>query len=126
MWSICAARWRMQRARRIGLPSRLVSPTGRARMDERSGKEDPFVVIAEFAVKPERLGEFLALAADDARCSTADEPGCRQFDVVSPQVDPNTVLFYEVYDSPEAFRAHLETPHLARFREGFPGLIMEE
>ena len=36
------------------------------------------------------------------------------------------VLFYEVYDSRAAFDAHLQTPHLARFREGFPALVVEE
>jgi quinol monooxygenase YgiN len=39
---------------------------------------------------------------------------------------PHLVLFYEVYDSREAFDAHLQTPHLARFREGFPALVSEE
>ena len=40
--------------------------------------------------------------------------------------DPQTVVFYEVYDDRAAFDAHLETPHLARFRDGFPALIEEE
>ena len=39
---------------------------------------------------------------------------------------PHQVLFYEVYDSRAAFEAHLQTPHLARFREGFPALVVEE
>ena len=43
---------------------------------------DAFVVIAEFRVKPDAMEAFLAAAADDARHSVADEPGCRQFDVV--------------------------------------------
>lgn len=88
--------------------------------------EDAFVVIAEFVVKPECLEAFLALAADDARCSLADEPGCRQFDLVRPDDGAGTVLFYEVYDSRAAFDAHLATPHLARFRAGFPDLIRDE
>ena len=36
------------------------------------------------------------------------------------------MVFYEVYDSRAAFEAHLETPHLARFRDAFPPLIVEE
>lgn len=87
---------------------------------------EPFIVIAEFRVKPGEMDAFLAAAADDARHSVADEPGCRQFDVVRPEADADAVLFYEVYDSRAAFDAHLETPHLARFREAFPPLIVEE
>ncbi len=45
-------------------------------------KPAAFVVIPEFVVKPDCLDAFLALARDDARHSLADEPGCRQFDIV--------------------------------------------
>lgn len=85
-----------------------------------------FVVIAEFQVKPGSMPAFLEAALDDARHSVADEPGCRQFDVVRPDGEGDPVLFYEVYDSRAAFDAHLKTQHLARFRAAFPSLILEE
>jgi quinol monooxygenase YgiN len=84
------------------------------------GKPAAFVVIPEFVVKPDCMDAFLALALDDASLSVADEPGCRQFDVVQMEGAPHHVLFYEVYDSRAAFEAHLQTPQLARFREGSP------
>jgi quinol monooxygenase YgiN len=83
-------------------------------------------VIPEFVVKPGCVDAFLALAQEDASRSLADEPGCRQFDIVQMEEPPLHVLFYEVYDSRAAFDAHLKTPHLARFREGFPALVLEE
>ena len=85
-----------------------------------------FVVIAYFQVKPGNLPAFLEAAQDDAKHSVADEPGCRQFDVICPEGSDDTVVFYEVYDSRLDFDAHLETPHLARFRDAFPPLIVEE
>jgi quinol monooxygenase YgiN len=85
-----------------------------------------FIVMAEFEVKPERMEDFLALACDDARCSVAHEPGCHTFDVAVDQADPNCVVFYEVYDDQAAFDAHLATPHLARFRAGFPDCVVEQ
>lgn len=85
----------------------------------------PFVVIAEFDVEPARLDDFLAVARDDAAHSVADEPGCRQFEVVVLE-GSSSVLFYEVYDDRAAFDAHLETPHLARFRDAVPALIRAE
>lgn len=85
-----------------------------------------FVVIAEFQVKPGKMPDFLAAARDDARHSVADEPGCRQFDVICPEGSEDTVVFYEVYDSRAAFNAHLQTPHLKRFQQAFPPLIVEE
>ena len=85
-----------------------------------------FVVIADFQVKPGNLPAFLEAAQDDAKHSVANEPGCRQFDVICPEGSDDTVVFYEVYDSRLDFDAHLETPHLARFRDAFPPLIVEE
>lgn len=85
----------------------------------------PFVVIAEFDVAPERLEEFLAVARDDATASVRDEPGCRQFDVIVLD-GQGGVLFHEVYDDRAAFDAHLQTPHLARFRAALPALVRGE
>ncbi|GJD48244.1 (4S)-4-hydroxy-5-phosphonooxypentane-2,3-dione isomerase [Methylobacterium crusticola] len=81
-----------------------------------------FVVIAEFKLKEGARAAFLELARDDAAHSVADEPGCRQFDVTVAEDDPDRIVLYEVYDDRAAFEAHLETPHLARFRAGFPAL----
>lgn len=86
----------------------------------------PFVVIAEFRVKPESMEAFLAAASDDARHSLADEPGCRQFDVAAVEGEENAVVFYEVYDDRAAFDRHLETPHLKRFQAAFPALVTQE
>ncbi|CAO3438956.1 putative quinol monooxygenase [Azospirillum endophyticum] len=97
-------------------------------MPDRVPATDAYVVVAEFEIRPGCLAAFLELARNDARHSLADEPGCRQFDVVRPGPDagPSRVLFYEVYESRAAFEAHLETPHLARFRAGLPTLVAAE
>ena len=82
----------------------------------------PFVIIAEFEVKPDKLEQFLELARTDASQSVANEPGCRQFDVTLDREQPNRVVLYEVYEDAAAFDAHLETPHLAAFRAGIENL----
>ncbi|MBP0465078.1 antibiotic biosynthesis monooxygenase [Roseomonas sp. PWR1] len=81
-----------------------------------------FVVLAEFQAKPGCLDAFLALARADAEGSLRSEPGCRRFDVTLLEDGEGRVLFYEIYDDRAAFEAHLQTPHLARFRDGFPAL----
>jgi len=80
--------------------------------------QSAFVVIAEFEVAAARLEAFLAAARQDATRSLADEPGCLQFDINVDEASPSSsVVFYEVYRSREAFDSHLETPHLAVFRD---------
>jgi quinol monooxygenase YgiN len=74
-----------------------------------------FVLIVDFQVKPDRRAEFDERIAVNAKASVASEPGCRQFDVLRALDDPNRVLLYEVYDSEDAFKTHLEQPHTAAF-----------
>jgi quinol monooxygenase YgiN len=93
----------------------------------RPGKPAAFVMIPEFVVKPAAcIDALLSLARDDIGRSVADEPGCRQFDVVQMEGAPLHVLSYEAHDSRAAFEAHPQTPRLARFREGFPALVLEK
>lgn len=76
-----------------------------------------FVVIAEFAVGPEQKQEFLDVCVYDHERSTADEPGCRQFDVIVSDEAADAVILYEVYDDRAAFDAHMKTPHFEVFME---------
>lgn len=75
-----------------------------------------YVVIAEFVVREGKLNSFLVHAFDDAQNSLAKETGCLQFDVLQTSGHPNGVLFYEVYQSRQAFDDHLATSHVERFR----------
>lgn len=64
---------------------------------------------------------FRRLISENARASVRDEPGCRQFDVVVPDGEPDNVLLYEIYNDPAAFAAHTKTLHFAVFdRESAP------
>ena len=75
-----------------------------------------FVLIVEFQVKPECLEKFNQAIAINAKASVADEPGCRQFDVLQNLDDPHHVVLYEVYDSEAAFRDdHMKRSHTQTF-----------
>jgi quinol monooxygenase YgiN len=75
----------------------------------------PFVIWVVIDVKPEAFEAFYEAALGDSTCSVRDEPGCLQFDVLAPIAGGNIFAFYEVYESKEAFSAHMETPHFKRF-----------
>lgn len=84
-----------------------------------------FVVIADFTIKPGMREAFVEVAKVDAAASVANEPGCRRFDVNTPRDGGDRVVLYEIYDDEAAFKAHLETPHLAAFRDGIAELIVD-
>lgn len=84
---------------------------------------DGFVILVEFRLKPGARHEFIRAARADAEGSVGTEPGCRRFDIVLPEDDPDSVWLYEIYTDQKAFDSHLETPHLAAFREATADLV---
>lgn len=74
------------------------------------------VIIVHVNVNPERIEDFLTVAAHDAE-ESRKEPGCLRFDVLRDHTDPNKYVFYEVYRDDEAIAAHKETPHYASWVE---------
>jgi autoinducer 2-degrading protein len=76
-----------------------------------------FVVVVHFDVKPAHAQDFLSAIKENARLSLESEPGCRQFDVCMAPGKPESIFLYEVYDSEEAFNAHLQSRHFLHFNE---------
>jgi autoinducer 2-degrading protein len=76
-----------------------------------------YVLIVSARVKPEQRGRFLEAIEANAVASVRDEPGCLRFDVVRDNDDPDHYLFYEVYRDADAFAAHRDSDHYARWRE---------
>jgi autoinducer 2-degrading protein len=74
-----------------------------------------FVIFVDFRVRAGERAAFRRLIDDNARESCRIEPGCRRFDVLEPDGEPDRVLLYEIYDDRAAFEAHTRTAHFARF-----------
>ena len=99
-----------------------------------NGAVDGYVILARFRVAPGRRREFLDHIGRNAAASVADEPGCRRFDVLTNEAETDghrarhdeddEVVLYEIYDSPAAFAAHLETPHFAAFRAATKAMVL--
>jgi quinol monooxygenase YgiN len=83
-----------------------------------------FVIIVDFRLKPGTAARFHDLIAENARASVREEPGCRRFDVLATQDDPDRVVLYEIYDDEAAFEAHLKTRHFATFDSASTPLVV--
>lgn len=64
------------------------------------------VMIAEMNIKPEKLKEFLDYAVTNLKISRS-YPGNVEFDILIDETRPETVLFYEIWESVEAQRAYM-------------------
>ncbi|HEX3809177.1 MAG TPA: antibiotic biosynthesis monooxygenase family protein [Rhizomicrobium sp.] len=64
------------------------------------------VMIAELTVKPDKLEEFLDYTVANLKISRS-YPGNIAFDILTDESRPETVLFYEVWESAEAQQAYM-------------------
>ncbi|MEM9910528.1 MAG: putative quinol monooxygenase [Pseudomonadota bacterium] len=80
-----------------------------------------FAVTVTFVLKPECFDAFLPLMLANAAKSKELEPGCRQFDVCVG--DDQSIFLYEIYDSTEAFEAHLQSEHYKSFDRATAALM---
>ena len=75
------------------------------------------IVAVTIYVKPEFVKEFIAATLDNAR-NTRKEPGNLRFDVSRAADDPNRFMLYEVYRSADGIKAHQQTAHYQRWKQG--------
>lgn len=74
-----------------------------------------YVIVVDFRIRPGAMAPFRKLMDANAIASARTEPGCRRFDVLATQDEPDRIMLYEIYDDRAAFDAHLKTPHFASF-----------
>lgn len=67
---------------------------------------DKLVMLAELTIKPEKLEEFLDYTVENLEISRS-YAGNIEFDILIDETRPNSVLFYEVWQSAEAQQAYM-------------------
>lgn len=80
-------------------------------------------VIAMLKIRPGTL-EALAGTAWPLIEHARSEPGCRYYDLNASITDPETMTFIEDWDTREAFDRHLNTPHVAHWREASKAYVL--
>jgi (4S)-4-hydroxy-5-phosphonooxypentane-2,3-dione isomerase len=75
-----------------------------------------YIVTVLFKIHASHYKEFGVAMAGNASTSLSTEPGCHQFDVCEGgSAEHPEIFLYEVYESKEAFQAHLVMPHFLQF-----------
>jgi (4S)-4-hydroxy-5-phosphonooxypentane-2,3-dione isomerase len=84
------------------------------------------VITVTFRVKPGYEDRFLTRVSQQAAASLQAEPACRRFDVSVDLNDPRRIFLYEIYVDPNAFAAHLRSPHFLAFDRETSGWFDEK
>lgn len=87
--------------------------------------QTPFVRLAELHVDAARLEDFEAAAATHVAAATRSEPGILAFHSVAEKGQPTRIRVFEMYESEEAYRAHLQTPHFKAFVAATQAMLVE-
>jgi quinol monooxygenase YgiN len=82
-------------------------------------------LIVDFEIHPDKIDEFMALITTNAKASMG-ESGCKQFDILRVNDQPNRVVLYEIYDNGEALKAHGTMPHVTTFFAAAKPLIAKQ
>jgi quinol monooxygenase YgiN len=55
-----------------------------------------------------------------------DEPGCRFYHATRDPQDPRVFLLFEIYDDEDAYKAHGDSEHFARYGHGLALPLLED
>jgi quinol monooxygenase YgiN len=72
------------------------------------------VNAVDIDVVPGQIDNYLVALKENGAASV-HEPGCREFNILLSQKDPNHVLIFEVYNDGAAAQAHRETDHFKKY-----------
>jgi quinol monooxygenase YgiN len=83
------------------------------------------VINARILVKPEIIEQFLALTKTMVEKSNS-ERGCSIYKLYQEVGNPQSFIFYEVYENQDAVNIHNSTPYFKHFIEQVSGLVSEK
>ena len=87
------------------------------------GDRDRVVRLAELEIDPAQLTQYKAALEEEIYASIHLEPGVLKLYAVAVKDHPEQIRLFEMYASPAAYQAHLDTSHFKRYKQGTQGMV---
>lgn len=81
------------------------------------------VRLAELEIDPDQLESYKAALKEEIEASIRVEPGVLTLYAVSVRDHPTQIRLFEMYASPAAYQAHLQTPHFKQYKIATQGMV---
>lgn len=81
------------------------------------------VRLAELEIDPAQLETYKAALREEIETSIRVEPGVLTLYAVAVKDHPTQIRLFEMYASPAAYHAHLETPHFLKYKTATQGMV---
>ena len=82
-------------------------------------------INARINVKPEAIEHFISLAETMVDNSNTEQ-GCLIYSLYQEVGNPQSFIFYEVYENQDAVNMHNSSPYFKAFIENISGLVSEK
>jgi quinol monooxygenase YgiN len=79
--------------------------------------------MAEIEIDAGRIDEYRAAVKEEIEGSIRSEPGVLALYAVHDKRDPARVRVFEIYANEEAYQAHLQTPHFAKYKAAVQDIV---
>jgi quinol monooxygenase YgiN len=79
-------------------------------------------LIVKFEVKKDRL-EFVINELNKILEPTRNEDGCVLYELHQDLDDPYTLMFYEIWETVDAWKAHDQQKHIIDFKKAIDGAV---
>ena len=81
------------------------------------------VRLAKLVIDPDQLEPYKAALKEGAETAVRVEPGVLTLYAVSEKNNPTHFTILEIYADSAAYRAHLQTPHFLKYKNGTKDMV---
>ena len=79
--------------------------------------------LAELDIDPTQLETYKAALREEIETSVRVEPGVLTLFAVSVKGQPHQIRLFEMYASPAAYQAHLQTEHFKKYKSATVSMV---
>jgi quinol monooxygenase YgiN len=85
--------------------------------------KDHFMRVAKIKVDAAQVENYKAALKEGIETAVKVEPGVLTLYAVSDKNDATSITVFEIYQSEEAYKLHIETPHFKKYKETVKDMV---
>ncbi|MEP6846028.1 MAG: antibiotic biosynthesis monooxygenase [Panacibacter sp.] len=86
-------------------------------------EQSQMVRLAKIVIDSTQLESYKALLKEEIETSVRVEPGVITLYAVSEKDHPTHITILEIYADTTAYKAHIQTPHFLKYKNGTKGMV---
>jgi quinol monooxygenase YgiN len=86
-------------------------------------EKDRVVRLAKLVIDSTQLENYKVILKEGIEAAVRLEPGVLTLFAVSEKNQPTHITILEIYANPDAYRAHLQTPHFLKYKNSTQAMV---